>query len=650
MRIFIQTQLTLLFIAVCTTGFSQEVLENKYSTAPKKNLVLFNPEGIASEEMSKYDVKSYFLDVSVDNISTNISGNVTIYSEVVQEGMNEFVVELIPDMTIDSVQVESINTTVAREGDLVKVSLQSTPSVGTFLEVRFYYHGTVPMEGFFSGMSNKEDTSWDKKVTWTLSEPFSAKDWFPVKQDLNDKIDSVKVYITVPDGLMAGSNGLLKKVTNVGTDRLRYEWESHYPIDYYLISLAVSDYQEYNIYAHPEGYPDSILIQNYIYNDAYYLSQKKQEINETAALIELFSDKFSLYPFHLEKYGHCIAPMGGGMEHQTMTTLSSFSFGLVAHELGHMWFGDNVTCANWQDIWINEGFASYTEYVAEQNLRSQEAADNWMENAHQLAKERPQGSVYIPFEDAGSEYRIFDYRLSYKKGASIIHMIRFELDNDTVFFNVLKEFQAQYSGGVATGLDFKRVLEDVSGKDFTTYFDQWYFGKGFPYFTLGWKQLNDSLLITSIQSTSSNETPFFQMPLELKIEFAEKDTLIRIFQTEQVQDFKIKIDEYVSNIIVDPRKWSLFELNSISYIEDIPNTNIPYKVFPNPASDKISLDFYGKAANRKITILNLAGKEVMQLNSSGPIVIVNIMELASGAYIIQVSEDNEIWNSKLLKE
>ncbi len=650
MRKFVQTLLILLFIVGHTTGFSQEVLESKYLNIREKSAVLFNPEGIASEEMNKYDVKSYFLDVYVDNTSTNISGNVTIYAEVVQEGMNEFVVELIEDMIIDSVQVESKNTTVERVGELVKVSLQSIPSVSSLLEVRFYYHGTVPMEGFFSGMSNKEDATWDKKITWTLSEPFSAKDWFPVKQDLADKIDSVKVYITVPEDLMAGSNGLLKKVTNVGTDRLRYEWESHYPIDYYLISLAVSDYQEYNIYAHPEGYHDSILIQNFIYNDASYLSQKKQEINETAALIELFSDKFSLYPFHLEKYGHCVAPMGGGMEHQTMTTLSSFNFGLVAHELGHMWFGDNVTCANWQDIWINEGFASYTEYVAEQNLRSQEAADNWMENAHQLAKGRPQGSVYIPFEDAGSEYRIFDYSLSYKKGASIIHMIRFELDNDTIFFNVLKEFQAQYGGGVATGLDFKRVLEDLSGKDFTTYFDQWYFGKGFPYFTLGWKQLNDSLLITSIQSTSSNETPFFQMPLELKIEFAEKDTLIRIFQTEQVQDFKIKIDEHISNIIVDPRKWSLFELNSISYIEDIANSNIPYKIFPNPASDKISIDFYGKAAHRKITILNLAGKEVMQLNSSDPTVIVNIHELASGVYIIRVTEDNEIWNSKLLKE
>jgi aminopeptidase N len=631
-------------------ALSQEPIVNKFTEVSRKNAFLFSQQEIASEEMTKYDVKSYYLNVSVNDTSTYIVGDVRIFSEVVQDGMSEFVVELIPDMMLDSVFVGQKKRTVVREGDLVKVSLESIPSPEENLEVRFFYHGTAPMAGFFSGLSNKEDGTWNKKVTYTLSEPFSAKDWFPVKQDLSDKIDSVKVYITVPNGLMAGSNGILHNTIDDGHGNTRYEWESHYPIDYYLISLSVSDYREYNVYAHPDGITDSVLIQNFIYNDDEYLNQKKREIDESAALIELYSEKFSLYPFHEEKYGHCVAPMGGGMEHQTMTTLSSFSFGLVAHEMGHMWFGDNITCATWQDIWINEGFASYTEYIAEQNLRSQEAADSWMENAHNLAKDRPQGSVYIPFEDADDVNRIFDYRLSYKKGAAIIHMIRFELDNDTLFFDVLKEYQARFGGKVATGLDFKGVLEDVSGKDFTTFFDQWYFGKGYPYFTLGWKQRNDSLLITSLESTSSTETPFFQMPLELKVELTDRDTLLRIFQTEELQDFKFRLGGSVTNIIVDPHRWSLFELNSISYIEDMTDRNIPFKIFPNPARDQVSIDFYGKAFPREITLTNLAGQEIMQLQSSDPILILNIRELASGAYIIQVKEDGERWNSRLLKE
>jgi aminopeptidase N len=645
--------LTLVIISILIIAFpalSQEPIVNKFTEVSRKNAFLFSKQKIASEEMTKYDVKSYYLDISVNDTSTYIAGNVRIFSEVVAAEMSKFVVELIPDMTLDSVFVGQKKRTVVREGDLVKVSLESIPPVGENLEVRFFYHGTAPMAGFFSGLSNREDGTWNKKVTYTLSEPFSAKDWFPVKQDLSDKIDSVKVYITVSNGLMAGSNGLLHRTVDDGHGNTRYEWESHYPIDYYLISLSVSDYREYNVYAHPDGITDSILIQNFIYNDDEYLNQKKQEIDESAALIELYSEKFSLYPFHEEKYGHCVAPMGGGMEHQTMTTLSSFSFGLVAHEMGHMWFGDNITCATWQDIWINEGFASYTEYIAEQNLRSQDAADSWMKNAHNLAKDRPQGSVYIPFEDAEDVNRIFDYRLSYKKGASIIHMIRFELDNDTLFFDVLKEYQARFAGKVATGLDFKGVLEDLSGKDFTTFFDQWYFGKGYPYFTLGWKQRNDSLLITSLESASSDETPFFQMPLELKVELTDRDTLLRIFQTEELQNFKFRLGGSVTNVIVDPHRWSLFELNSISYIEDMTDRSIPYKIFPNPAIDHVSIDFYGKAVPREITVMNLAGQEIMQIKSSDPILILNIRELASGAYIIQVTENGERWNSRLLKE
>ena len=187
-------------------ALSQEPIVNKFTEVSRKNAFLFSQQEIASEEMTNYDVKSYYLNVSVNDTSTYIVGDVRIFSEVVQDGMSEFVVELIPDMMLDSVFVGQKKRTVVREGDLVKVSLESIPSPGENLEVRFFYHGTAPMAGFFSGLSNKEDGTWNKKVTYTLSEPFSAKDWFPVKQDLSDKIDSVKVYITVPNGLMAGSN------------------------------------------------------------------------------------------------------------------------------------------------------------------------------------------------------------------------------------------------------------------------------------------------------------------------------------------------------------------------------------------------------------------------------------------------------------
>jgi len=175
------------------------------------------------------------------------------------------------------------------------------------------------------------------------------------------------MFLTCDDDCMAGSNGVLTNIVELPNNKKRFEWKSNYPINYYLLSYAVAEYQDYSIYAHPEG-SEPILIQNFVYDNSYYLSGNKEDIDHTIDLIEVFSDKFGFYPFVNEKYGHCLTTLGGGMEHKTITTLVSFGFGLVAHELGHMWFGDYVTCATWKDIWINEGFVSYTEYVAAENL------------------------------------------------------------------------------------------------------------------------------------------------------------------------------------------------------------------------------------------------------------------------------------------
>ncbi len=175
-----------------------------------------------------------------------------------------------------------------------------------------------------------------------------------------------------------------------------------------------------------------------------------------------------------------MAPMGGGMEHQTMTTLHDFSFYLVAHELAHQWFGDFITCGNWQDIWINEGFASYLEYVAAQELLGQAAADEWMANAMSIALRETSGSVYVPEERVDDTYRLFDYGLTYKKGATLLHMIRFILDDDALFFSTLKVYLEAYGNGLATGADFQEILESESGMDFSCFFDQWYYGEGFP--------------------------------------------------------------------------------------------------------------------------------------------------------------------------
>lgn len=625
------------------TGLEKEYFRSGY---PEK--LAFPDETIAG--LDDYDVKYYHLDLEADNLSTNISGNTEIGAVSMVTSLDTFFVELIDEMVVDSVLFNSSPANFTHSNDLIKVVPDTAIPEGEFLKVKIYYHGTVPQGVFFSGMTSAVDPEWGYSVTWTLSEPFNAKGWFPCKQVLGDKADSVMIDITVPENLMAGSNGKLVNTVDVEGGRKRYEWRSYYPTAYYLISVTVADYRDYSIYAHPEGVNDSILVQNYIYDSNAYLEQNRVFINETAALIELFSGLYSMYPFADEKYGHCVAPMGGAMEHQTMTTTDNFSFYLVAHELGHQWFGDNVTCATWQDIWINEGFASYTEYLAYQNLISQDYADNWMESAHDWAMSIPDGTVYIPFDEATDVSRIFSNALSYKKGAALVHMIRYELDNDSLFFSVMKEFQQDYADSVATGDDFRGVLEDVSGKDFSWFFDQWYYGYGFPLFDINWSREGDTVIINSTITTSSSETTSFKTSVDFKLNWQQGDTVVRVFQEENVKTFRLRIPYDITSLEVDPDNWILNQVASISYIpggEASETRDIG--IFPNPFTDKLQVSLESYQGIKIISILDISGKEMIRVKTGGDAIQIDGSKLSQGLYFLRIQGDNNSIIRKIIK-
>ena len=339
--------------------------------------------------------------------------------------------------------------------------------------------------------------------------------------------------------------------------------------------------------------------------------------------------------------------MGGGMEHQTMTTLSSFNFGLISHELAHQWFGDNVTCATWQDIWINEGFASYTEYLALEYLVSYESAQQWMVNAHDRARSDPEGSVYIPVEDATDVWRIFSGALSYKKGAAIIHMIRYELDNDSVFLDVMRNFQKEFKDSVATGMDFLKVLEETSGREFGWFFDQWYFGKGFPRFNFTWWQNKDSLNISSSQSGSSDDSPFFRTHIDFLVTFIDgTDTLIRCEQVEEDQLFQVSVPNFVFDVIADPENWIL----DYSSIIKKPVEYGSFSVGPNPFTDEILIEFAYSNQKKDITISDMTGKVVSTFETSNRLVTVPVRNLTRGVYVVTVKEGNDVNSLKIVKE
>lgn len=605
-----------------------------------------------SELLFDYDVTFYWLDIEVSDETIFVSGNGLINADALV-AMDTFAFELIPEQQIDSLFIDGVQYTNWQRIDKNVLVPVNTIAQGSAFSARIYYHGQPPTGGFFAGVTHAYSNTWGKDVTWTLSESFAAADWFPVKQVLEDKADSCWVFLTTDSDNLAGSQGLLTNTVNLGNGKTRYEWKSSYPIDYYLISFAVSQYQEYNTYAHPaEMNGDSILIQNYIYDSPGCLETVKNGIDATAEMVELFSEKYILYPFHEEKYGHCFTELGGGMEHQTMTTIGGFSFGLVAHELGHMWFGDNVTCATWSDIWINEGFATYSNYLAEEYINGWNAGVSFIVGKQQSTMSYPDGSVYIPENliYPGNEYRIFNGRLSYNKGACIIHMLRHEIQDDSLFFELMGTFQTDFGGSTATGEDFKNTAETLTGMEFDPFFDQWYYGEGYPKYTYEWYYDNGTFHLSSTQVTSST-TPLFTMLMDYKLEFEDgTDTIIHLMQTDNLNNFAVPLGKKVVDMEVDPNDWTTEKVTSISVVVKETESPVYFTLGPVPAADYINLYFSNlDSLKRSIVISDMAGKTIYTTSSIENTVEINTSQFSGGVYIVTVDNGQKQFVRRFVK-
>jgi len=474
-----------------------------------------------------------------------------------------------------------------------------------------------------------------------LSEPFSAYEWWPCKQSLRDKADSVSVKITVPSSCKAGSNGVLENVIDLGNGKSRYEWKHRHPIDYYLVSVAIAEYVEYNVYANPIGAANPILIQNFIYNNPQTLPNFQADIDETVDFLELYSDVFGLYPFADEKYGHCMAPLGGGMEHQTMTTQGFFEKTLTSHELAHQWFGDKVTCASWADIWVNEGFASYAEYIMLENLYPTEEITD-MATRHDNIMQQPGGSVWVL--DSLNEGAIFSSRLVYDKGAAIIHTMRFLANDDSLFFEGLQNYLTEFSDSVAIGLDVKAALENATGVDYTANFEEWYFGEGFPTYSVVWNKIGSDLQLKVMHTTSvPSITPTFTNPLEIRFSRTFlPDTIIRFDIQSNDENFVIPNMNSILNVSsIDPNNWIINQVGSIVYdnafiasTEELSKEE-QIEIFPNPNNGLFTVSLK-KSGNYKIDILDSKGRIVAQKNFDTNIQL-DLTKEVKGLYLLQIT-------------
>lgn len=618
------------------------------------------PSAWTSHEKA-YDIKFVHLNLNCERNTKFLSGNVKTVATVTLAAMDTFMCLLHQNYTIDSIYINGAKRTFVRKDSMVKTKTASTILSSQSFTAIVYYKGTAPTGGsaIGSGYSTGTSGSWGNQATWSLSESFVAYHWWPCKQQLTDKIDSSWVYITTDSTNMVGSNGKLQNVVVVGNKK-RYEWKSRKPIDYYLISIAVAKYKEYRLYAKPQYLaPDSILIQNYIYdgaiNNATWISGQKVELNKMPQTMNLFCNLFGMYPFHKEKYGHCMAPFGGGMEHQTMTSIGFFDFYIDAHELGHQWWGDNVTCKSWGDIWINEGFASYTEHVTAQYLDPANLIPN-LNSAHNNVMSQPGGSVYFTNSDTMNTGRIFSGRLTYDKGGSIIRTLQFEINNDSVWFPLLRGFQNTYKNSTASAVDFKNYAQTFSGKNLMQFFNQWYYGEGYPTFAVTWNSMPGKAFLKSVQSTSTpTSVPLFITPMQYKFtRTGYADTTIRVMHSNTTENYTVALLGTVTSVSVDPNQWVINKATVVKDITLSADENYVWandiNITPNPNNGVFEIKT-DKNLEGTVEVFDITGKMIYtQLVQSKTKIDISSNE--AGVYLLVIKDENgvQLKTTKVVKE
>jgi hypothetical protein len=544
-------------------------------------------------KMLLYDVKQYHLNLNVETNTTFISGNVRFFAQA-NADITTFAFELHPNYTISSVVVKNIThtgTAISRTNNEIRVNLISAINEGEFFEAIIYYSGNGPVDNSNPDAGFCQRTASNgKKYTYTMSQPYGTADWMPVKQILADKADSVKVYITTSATNRVGSQGLLKQVVNVGGGKLRYEWESKYPIAYYLISFAVGEYADYVVNANFNA--KTIPIINYLYDSAS-ITANQTNLNQTKATLEKFSELFGEYPFADEKYGHCQVPHNFYLENQTMSSMMGFPNTVIAHELAHQWFGDALTLFSFSEIGLTEGFATYSEYLYREHFVSLSSAQNTYNNWRNNVMSQPGGSVYLT--DSLNTTAMFDSRLIYQKGACLIHMIRYLVNNDALFWQAVSTFTNTYKHQNVNYNLFAGVVQSVTGVNLTQDFlPQWFRGEGYPTYKITWNWKDGYFHLISEQSTSKpSVTPFFKMPFELAItDINGNTTIVRFAQNANFQKHKIPFATQVASISFDPRIF-LVAKSTLSYdntliVEDTPPQIIELR--PAHLANQVAVD------------------------------------------------------------
>ncbi len=581
-----------------------------------------------------YDLRYQRLDLTLDPGVYHISGSATNHF-VPNQSIQSIYFDLTSQLTVTQVTKQGIPLTFQQlPSNEIKIAFSAPIPAHSLDSLTIHYSGApAPTYNAFA-----VHTQNSVPVMSTLSEPYGAQDWFPTKQSMNDKIEKFDFKITTPQQYSVAANGVLMSETLLPGGQKRTFWRTQYPMTAYLAAFSITNFTRFTDII---GNPPFPFI-NYVYPSSAANPAIMDNIEWTKQAMTLFETYFGEYPFRNEKYGHMeFGHNGVCMEHQTMSSMSSWGKYVVAHELAHQWFGNKVTCGRWNDIWLNEGFASFGEHLAnEKLLMNHSQFMNYLENQKNYITSLPGGSTYVSDSQLGSVASIFNGRLIYAKGGYIVRMMKWIL-GETAFFQAIKEYHERphLAYNYAVTDDLKASLFQSTSVDFTEFFNDWLYGEGYPTYTTRWKQApNQSLILQVSQVQSHPSVSFFEMPLPVKVTGTSGEVeYLRLENTFNNQYFTVPVNFTIATVEFNDEH-QLLERNSVvmmdANLSTAESSSSAVKLYPVPAENELYIDGVYRPAGYQI---HSQDGRLVQEGKYMPGQAVDISTLVSGFYIISLN-------------
>ncbi len=631
--------------------------EHKFVLRPITDL-----DNARQESTHSFDVRHYQLNLNVPMTSIAYSGVELIKFVPRQANFDTFNLNFV-NLTCDSVKRAGNNLTFLANSNRLKITLDRVFSIGETCLVDIFYRRLTGSNTYGVYYYPR---GTNPAIIYTTTEPIDSRYWFPCFDENWDKAEQgCEINVTVPDSFVVCSNGLLDSLRTSGGWKTFY-WNEHYPISTYLMTFTASIYATYSHWFHPSP-SESIEVKYYIWrNDS---TRSVSAFAHVVDMLQFFSSNTMYGPYPFEKYGmNAVSPFQwGGMENQTMTMihrqwLSGDDDG-IAHEMSHMWWGDKTTCFSWANVWLNEGFATYSASMYDEHLQGHSYFISLMnQDAQSYFQEDLTYRVPIYNQSINN---LFSYGTTYCKGSWIQHMLRY-VESDTtsthgIFFQSMRVYGDSFRYGNATTNDYCRIHENMTGRDFDWFFNEWVYQAGYPKYRLGWHI--DSLagryrVITTISQVNGNNAPaVFHMPVQIKFSASGFDTLVvmPINNGPQIDTFNIAF--WPTSVVLDPYSWLLKQVTYLSVEEEAAENNHKplWNIYPNPSRGQIKISYnLPSGQNALISVYNRNGQIVRRFatNMHGYQIWDGKDELgkqvSSGVYFIKLTTPNKSYSEKII--